>query len=87
MKSLIGIQESADQAGCGTNWTAGTNQTSSCTETHKHLPNKRQHREIEQKGRNNANVLERTQIFLRERNTFVQERKSVKIFFSITMSL
>ncbi len=37
-KSLIGIQESADQAGCGTNWTAGTNQELSGQKTYKHFP-------------------------------------------------
>ncbi len=33
----INSKESADQAARGTNWTAGTNQTSSWTETHTNI--------------------------------------------------
>ncbi len=55
-KSLIGSQESADQARCGTNWTAGTNQTSSCTDSHKNTSRTRPLRNTENNVINCSNT-------------------------------
>ncbi len=49
-KSLIGIQESADQAGCGLQEPIRHPPAQKHTQTH---AKQRQHREIEQKGHNN----------------------------------